>query len=174
MLLTWHWSLTANNRLTGVLHCSGCLTCDACHGGNYHYCSDGGVDKITGIYQDGGWAEFCVVPTDQVHKLPKNISLQQGKKNCQLLSSNWFFSSGFVEKMLSAIFVSPLDATEYRRKMVVVVGKVIKYHHFYQTLNFNESELHLFNFPYNSKWRLKFLPFQFIHCFHANLSATCK
>ena len=69
-----------NNRLIGVLHCSGCLTCDACHGGNYHYCSGGGIDKITGIYQDGGWAEFCKVPADQVHKLPENISLQQGKK----------------------------------------------------------------------------------------------
>ncbi|PNF25813.1 L-threonine 3-dehydrogenase [Cryptotermes secundus] len=56
---------------------SGCLTCDACHSGNYHHCSNGGVDKITGIYQDGGWAEFCLVPADQVHKLPKNISLQQ-------------------------------------------------------------------------------------------------
>jgi len=53
--------------------------------------------------------------------------------------------------MLLAIFVSPLDATEYRRKMVVVVGEVIKYHHFYRTLNFHESELHLFNFSYNSK-----------------------
>lgn len=56
---------------------SGCLTCDTCHGGNYHYCSGGGIDKITGIYQDGGWAELCVVPADQVHKLPENISLQQ-------------------------------------------------------------------------------------------------
>ncbi|XP_021918601.1 D-arabinitol dehydrogenase 1-like isoform X1 [Zootermopsis nevadensis] len=56
---------------------SGCFTCDACHSGNYHYCSGGGIDKITGIYQNGGWAEFCVVPADQVHKLPKNISLQQ-------------------------------------------------------------------------------------------------
>jgi hypothetical protein len=80
MLLTWHWGIKGKNRLIGVLHCGGCLTCDACHGGNYHYCSDGGVDKITGIYQDGGWAEFCMVSADQVHKLPKNISLQQGKK----------------------------------------------------------------------------------------------
>jgi len=128
------------------------LTCDTCHGGNYHYCSGGGIDKITGIYQDGGWAELCVVPADQVHKLPENISLQQGKKkkNWQLLSSKWFFSLGFVEKMLSAIFVSPLHATEYRRKMVVVVGEVIKYHHFYWTPNFYEPEVHQFNFSYNS------------------------
>jgi len=72
------------------------------------------------------------------------------KKNWQLLSSNWFFSLGFVEKMLSAFFVSPLHATEYRRKMVMVVGEVIKYHHFYWTLNFHESEMHQFNFSYNS------------------------
>ncbi|XP_069684539.1 uncharacterized protein [Periplaneta americana] len=56
---------------------SGCLTCDACHNGNYHYCTGGGIDKINGIYQDGGWAEYCLVPADQVHKLPDNITLEQ-------------------------------------------------------------------------------------------------
>jgi hypothetical protein len=82
-IVTWgHKCYLTTMKLSKIkhvcYHCSGCLTCDACHSGNYHHCSNGGVDKITGIYQDGGWAEFCMVPADQVHKLPKNISLQQG------------------------------------------------------------------------------------------------
>ncbi|KAJ9574653.1 hypothetical protein L9F63_008185 [Diploptera punctata] len=56
---------------------AGCLTCDPCHNGNYHYCSGGGIDKCIGIYQDGGWAQYCIAPADQIHKLPENISLKQ-------------------------------------------------------------------------------------------------
>ncbi|XP_069684548.1 uncharacterized protein [Periplaneta americana] len=56
---------------------SGCLTCDACHNGNYHYCTGSGIDKSTGTYKDGGWAEYCLVPADQVHKLSDNITLEQ-------------------------------------------------------------------------------------------------
>ena len=59
---------------------AGCLSCDACHNGNYHYCTGGGIEKITGIYQDGGWAQYCLVPEDQIHKLPENISLKQGNE----------------------------------------------------------------------------------------------
>jgi len=81
---------------------------------------------------------------------PKTSHSSKVKKNWQLLSSNWFFSLGFIEKMLLAIFVSPLHATEYRRKMVVVVGEVIKYRRVYWTLNFHESEVHQFNFSYSN------------------------
>lgn len=32
-----------------------------------------------GIMKDGAFAQFCKVPADQVYKLPKDISLKQGK-----------------------------------------------------------------------------------------------
>lgn len=43
----------------------------------------GGVDNI-GTFKDGGWANFIVVPEEQVFKLPDGITLEQG-----LPSSNY-------------------------------------------------------------------------------------
>ncbi|XP_069685586.1 uncharacterized protein [Periplaneta americana] len=56
---------------------SGCNTCDYCHNGNYHYCKTGALNNAVGIYRHGGWAQFCKVPAEQVHKLPPNIPLER-------------------------------------------------------------------------------------------------
>ncbi|XP_028127953.1 D-altritol 5-dehydrogenase [Diabrotica virgifera virgifera] len=56
---------------------SGCLCCDHCHSGNPHYCSIGGISNTIGIFRNGGWANYCVAPVDQVHKLSDSITLEQ-------------------------------------------------------------------------------------------------
>jgi len=55
-----------------------CNTCAMCTSGRYHLCPVGGVNNATGIHTDGGWAKWCRVSARQVHKLPHNITLQQG------------------------------------------------------------------------------------------------
>ncbi|KAK7862918.1 hypothetical protein R5R35_003255 [Gryllus longicercus] len=56
---------------------SGCGTCNYCTDSNYHYCEVGGLNNTIGIYRNGGWANYCVVPNNQVFKLPEKISLEQ-------------------------------------------------------------------------------------------------
>ncbi|KDR20240.1 D-arabinitol dehydrogenase 1-like [Zootermopsis nevadensis] len=56
---------------------SGCYRCEFCHGGKYHYCKVGGINNTVGIWNDGGWAQYCKVAAEQVHKLPDNITLEQ-------------------------------------------------------------------------------------------------
>jgi NADPH:quinone reductase-like Zn-dependent oxidoreductase len=38
----------------------------------------GGINKTVGIWSNGGWAQYCKVAAEQVHKLPDNITLEQG------------------------------------------------------------------------------------------------
>lgn len=52
-----------------------CGQCPACKAGNYNICARIGFH---GLMSDGGMAEFTVVPTDMLHKLPDNVSLQLG------------------------------------------------------------------------------------------------
>ncbi|XP_043260078.1 D-altritol 5-dehydrogenase-like [Colletes gigas] len=54
---------------------SGCNTCNYCHGGNYHFCSAGGINHTVGIFRDGGWSTHAIVPESQVHLLPKGIPM---------------------------------------------------------------------------------------------------
>lgn len=56
----------------------GCMVCGDCRYGNVHYCRDGGLNNTVGIYRNGGFAQFVVVPDVQVHKLPSELSLMQG------------------------------------------------------------------------------------------------
>ncbi|KAJ9574654.1 hypothetical protein L9F63_008186 [Diploptera punctata] len=56
---------------------NGCNNCDYCHGGRYHCCKVGGINNTVGLWRDGGWAQYCKVPSDQIHKLPNNITLEQ-------------------------------------------------------------------------------------------------
>ncbi|XP_069684513.1 uncharacterized protein [Periplaneta americana] len=56
---------------------NGCFNCDSCHKGEYHFCKIGGINNTVGIWSDGGWAQYCKVPCDQVHKLPDSITLEQ-------------------------------------------------------------------------------------------------
>ncbi len=52
-----------------------CGQCGPCRAGNYNICQQIGFH---GLMSDGGMAEYTVVPTDMLHKLPDNVSLQLG------------------------------------------------------------------------------------------------
>ncbi len=52
-----------------------CGRCPACTAGNYNICAQIGFH---GLMSDGGMAEYTVVPTDMLHKLPDNVSLELG------------------------------------------------------------------------------------------------
>ncbi len=52
-----------------------CGHCPACTAGNYNICAQIGFH---GLMSDGGMAEYTVVPTNMLHKLPDNVSLKLG------------------------------------------------------------------------------------------------
>jgi (R,R)-butanediol dehydrogenase/meso-butanediol dehydrogenase/diacetyl reductase len=52
-----------------------CGHCPACNAGNYNICAQIGFH---GLMSDGGMAEYTVVPTDMLHRLPDNVSLELG------------------------------------------------------------------------------------------------
>jgi (R,R)-butanediol dehydrogenase / meso-butanediol dehydrogenase / diacetyl reductase len=52
-----------------------CGHCPACQAGNYNICAQIGFH---GLMSDGGMAEYTVVPTSMLHKLPDNVSMQLG------------------------------------------------------------------------------------------------
>ncbi|CAN5557113.1 2,3-butanediol dehydrogenase [soil metagenome] len=52
-----------------------CGHCASCSAGNYNICAQIGFH---GLMSDGGMAEYSVVPTSMLHKLPDNVSLQLG------------------------------------------------------------------------------------------------
>lgn len=52
-----------------------CGHCPPCRAGNYNVCQQIGFH---GLMSDGGMAEYTVVPTDMLHRLPDNVPLQLG------------------------------------------------------------------------------------------------
>ena len=52
-----------------------CGHCGPCRAGNYNVCQQIGFH---GLMSDGGMAEYTVVPTSMLHKLPGNVSLELG------------------------------------------------------------------------------------------------
>lgn len=58
---------------------SGCLVCNFCHSGEPHFCPTGSLNNTLGIFRNGGWATYCLVPKDQIMAIPSNITLAQGK-----------------------------------------------------------------------------------------------
>ncbi|MBY4206180.1 2,3-butanediol dehydrogenase [Rhodococcus fascians] len=52
-----------------------CGHCGPCRAGNYNICAQIGFH---GLMSDGGMAEYTVVPTDMIHALPGNVSLELG------------------------------------------------------------------------------------------------
>jgi 2-desacetyl-2-hydroxyethyl bacteriochlorophyllide A dehydrogenase len=50
-----------------------CGNCDSCQQGYYHICSN---LRLLGVHKNGGFAEFSVVPIQNVFVLPANIELQ--------------------------------------------------------------------------------------------------
>lgn len=51
-------------------HGGHCSACDACRQGDFLNCANG---KITGITFDGGYAEYVVVPTEAVVRIPEKL-----------------------------------------------------------------------------------------------------
>ncbi|KAG5880768.1 hypothetical protein JTB14_012648 [Gonioctena quinquepunctata] len=56
---------------------SGCMSCHFCHSGKPHLCPKGGICSTIGIFRNGGWANYALVPMNQIHKLNDNITLEQ-------------------------------------------------------------------------------------------------
>ena len=52
-----------------------CGHCAPCRAGNYNICQQIGFH---GLMSDGGMAEYTVVPTSMLHRLPDNVSLELG------------------------------------------------------------------------------------------------
>src|SRR6478609_349775 len=52
-----------------------CDHCTPCRAGNYNVCQQ---IAFHGLMSDGGMAEYTVVPTDMLHKLPDDVSLELG------------------------------------------------------------------------------------------------
>jgi (R,R)-butanediol dehydrogenase/meso-butanediol dehydrogenase/diacetyl reductase len=52
-----------------------CGECPSCVAGNYNVCAQIGFH---GLMSDGGMAEYTVVPTQMLHRLPDNVSLELG------------------------------------------------------------------------------------------------
>jgi (R,R)-butanediol dehydrogenase/meso-butanediol dehydrogenase/diacetyl reductase len=52
-----------------------CGRCAPCRAGNYNICQQIGFH---GLMSDGGMAEYTVVPTNMLHRLPDNVSLELG------------------------------------------------------------------------------------------------
>uniref|UniRef100_A0A1B6E9I5 Enoyl reductase (ER) domain-containing protein n=1 Tax=Clastoptera arizonana TaxID=38151 RepID=A0A1B6E9I5_9HEMI len=55
----------------------GCNVCSCCTVGSYHLCGKGAINGTIGIFQNGGWAEYCKVPGVLVYKIPDSMTLKQ-------------------------------------------------------------------------------------------------
>ncbi|XP_023024099.1 D-altritol 5-dehydrogenase [Leptinotarsa decemlineata] len=56
---------------------SSCMCCHFCWSGKPQLCPTGGIRNTIGIFRNGGWANYALVPVDQVLKLKDNITLEQ-------------------------------------------------------------------------------------------------
>ncbi|XP_078597270.1 uncharacterized protein LOC144873600 [Branchiostoma floridae x Branchiostoma japonicum] len=63
----------------------GCAGCRYCASGTPNYCSTGLTTYTVGLRKNGGFANYCVVPTEQVYRLPEELTLQHGAL-CEPLS----------------------------------------------------------------------------------------
>ncbi|KAJ9598323.1 hypothetical protein L9F63_011001, partial [Diploptera punctata] len=55
-----------------------CGHCEYCTKGAPHFCENEGMNTAIGFYKDGGWAEFCLLPSKHLFKLPDSVSLKHG------------------------------------------------------------------------------------------------
>ena len=53
-----------------------CHVCRHCVDGNPHFCNSGGIRSTVGIWRNGGWANFCRVPSVLVHKIDDSVPLK--------------------------------------------------------------------------------------------------
>jgi len=54
-----------------------CNVCSYCIQGQPHFCKTGGLRSTVGIWRNGGWSQFCRVPSCLVHKLPDSLSFDK-------------------------------------------------------------------------------------------------
>ena len=54
-----------------------CGSCDRCLAGQTHFCLTDGPRRAYGVQQNGGCAEWVVVPDDVVYLLPESLSLKE-------------------------------------------------------------------------------------------------
>ncbi|XP_063241842.1 D-altritol 5-dehydrogenase-like isoform X2 [Bacillus rossius redtenbacheri] len=57
--------------------CRGCDRCGLCQDGRYQFCEVDAAAHSVGMWRDGGWAELCLVPEKNLHRLPAGMSLRQ-------------------------------------------------------------------------------------------------
>ncbi|WP_068673458.1 zinc-binding dehydrogenase [Oceanobacillus sp. Castelsardo] len=50
-----------------------CGNCSYCKSGHAHMCEN---SSTIGIFEDGGWTSYCVVPSMNVHKISKDVPLE--------------------------------------------------------------------------------------------------
>jgi D-arabinose 1-dehydrogenase-like Zn-dependent alcohol dehydrogenase len=65
---------TSGQRVGVGWHGGHCFTCEPCRRGEFILCKN---QKITGIHQDGGYAEYVVVPAEAVAKIPEGLSAEE-------------------------------------------------------------------------------------------------
>lgn len=53
-----------------------CGTCDACNQGLYNLCDKMGFYGLSG--GGGGFSEYATIPAEMIHKIPENVSYEQG------------------------------------------------------------------------------------------------
>jgi threonine dehydrogenase-like Zn-dependent dehydrogenase len=60
----------------------GCGRCINCLQGKHHLCRYG--PRELGVHVDGGWAEYVIVPAENVFQLPDNVSFEEAGAGCIL------------------------------------------------------------------------------------------
>ena len=89
-----------------------CGHCGPCRAGNYNICAQIGFH---GLMSDGGMAEYTVVPTDMIHALPDNVSLELGAGPIGI--GLWFALRG---KGLGNVYV--VEPSPTRRASIEALG----------------------------------------------------
>ncbi|KAB0791814.1 hypothetical protein PPYR_03614 [Photinus pyralis] len=57
---------------------SSCQICNHCRSGHPHLCQQCKVERMMGLHENGGWAEYIIVPEIQIYKLCDNIPVELG------------------------------------------------------------------------------------------------
>ncbi|PSN46494.1 hypothetical protein C0J52_09044 [Blattella germanica] len=54
-----------------------CNICEYCLKGIPNFCENEGTKTAMGYFEDGGWAEYCIIPSNLALRLPETVSLKQ-------------------------------------------------------------------------------------------------
>ena len=114
-----------------VLSSSGCSVCTMCSSGGYHLCQTSGINNTVGIFRDGGWAQYCKVPAEQVYRLPQPITLQIGKRPISHQSAGLVMRNSFIPfpSALSSSFKAPFPMMYFAvKKENTTTSKRYRFH----------------------------------------------